>query len=50
MLAQLQERSGDRAAALASYESLLSVLAAQGNNSGNRVDAVRLAIQRLGSR
>ena len=50
MLAQLQERSGNCAAALASYESLLSVLAAQGSNSGSLVDAARLAIQRLRSR
>jgi tetratricopeptide (TPR) repeat protein len=50
MLAQLQERSGGRTGALASYQSLLTVLAARGERSGPMVDASREAIRRLQSR
>jgi hypothetical protein len=49
MLAQLQERNGDRADALASYRSLLALLAGQGSNPWGMVDAARRAIARLQS-
>jgi tetratricopeptide (TPR) repeat protein len=47
MLAQLQERSGDRADARATYQSLLGVLTAQGVDSGRMVDDAREAIKQL---
>jgi hypothetical protein len=50
MLAQLQERNGDRADALASYQALLSALTARGADSGSMIDAVRRAVQRLRGR
>jgi len=49
MLAQLQERNGDRADALASYRSLLALLAGQGSNPWGMVDAARRAVARLQS-
>lgn len=47
MLAQLQEHSGDRADAVATYQSVLSLLTAQGMNSGRIVDDTRQATRRL---
>jgi tetratricopeptide (TPR) repeat protein len=49
MLAQLQERNGDRADALASYRSLLALLTGQRSNPWGMADAARKAIARLQS-
>ena len=47
MLAQLQERNGDRADALATYRALAALLAKQGSNPWGMADAARKAIARL---
>lgn len=47
MLAQLQERNGDRADALANYQSLLSLLDSQRANPYRMADASRQAVRRL---
>ena len=47
MLAQLQEHKGDRAAALATYQSVVTVLAAQGRSGGSLASAAHQAVQRL---
>ena len=49
MLAQLQERNGDRAAALSSYRSLLDLLAQQRSNPWGMADTARTAVARLRS-
>ncbi len=49
MLAQLQERSGERADSLASYRALLALLIKQRSNPWGMADAARKAIARLQS-
>jgi hypothetical protein len=49
MRAQLEENAGDRTAALVSYDSLVSELAARGADSGRLPDAARRALRRLRS-
>ena len=50
MLAQLQERNGQGADALANYQSLLSLLASQRANPWRMADASRQAVLRLQGR
>jgi hypothetical protein len=50
MLAQLQERNGEGADALANYQSLLSLLASQRANPWHMADASRQAVLRLQGR
>jgi len=47
MLARLQEDDGDRAAALATYRSVLTALSARGVDRGTLVEATRAAVRRL---
>ena len=47
MLAQLEERKGDRAAALAAYQSLVSMMTASGTRTGRVLESARQAINRL---
>ena len=50
MLAQLQERNGEGAEALANYQSVLTLLDSQRANPWHMADASRQAVQRLQSR
>jgi hypothetical protein len=50
MLAQLQENSGARAEALATYQSLLNLLGTRGSTGGTLDSEARKAIQRLQKR
>ncbi len=49
MLAQLQQRSGDRGDAVESYLALSAALTARGAANGSMVDAVRAGLRRLRS-
>jgi tetratricopeptide (TPR) repeat protein len=50
MLAQLQEHAGSRSEALATYQSLLDLLAERGAVSGSLASGARKAVQRLQKR
>jgi tetratricopeptide (TPR) repeat protein len=50
MLAQLQERNGDRADSVANYRALLALLAEQRSNPWGMADAARNAVARLQGR